>query len=148
MAYVETILQPGETVRAVGTLHWIAYAKAAVLGGVALLLAYLTSGMPGAPAFILLAWLVAAAEFLRVLIKSLTTEIAVTDRRVIYKRGLVSRHTAEMNMKEVETVNVQQSILGRILGFGTIQVRGTGEGIAPLPGIASPLRLRNAIAAR
>jgi uncharacterized membrane protein YdbT with pleckstrin-like domain len=151
MAYVDSILQPGETVRAVGKLHWIAYARAAVFAGIALLLAFLISGVPGMPggyAFVAVAWLVAVGEVLRTWIKSLTTEIAITDRRVIYKRGLISRHTAEMNMNEVETVNVQQTVLGRILGFGTIQVRGTGEGIAPLPGIASPLRLRNAIAAR
>jgi uncharacterized membrane protein YdbT with pleckstrin-like domain len=148
MAYVDEILEPGETVRVVGRLHWIAYTNGAILAVVTLLFAYFTLGLPGAYAFVLFAALVTAAEFLRALIKTLTTEIAVTDRRVVYKSGLISRLTAEMNMSEVETVNVHQTVLGRLLGFGTIQVRGTGEGIAPLAGIASPLQLRRAIAAR
>lgn len=148
MAYVNEILEPGETIRVVGRLHWIAYTGAAIYGGLTLLLVFFSPKFPGAHAFALLAALVTAGEFLRVLIRSLTTEIAVTDRRVVYKSGLIARLTAEMNMSEVETVNVHQTVLGRLLGFGTIQVRGTGEGIAPLPGIASPLQVRKAIAAR
>ena len=54
------------------------------------------------------------------------TEMAVTDRRIIYKRGLIRRMTAEMNIEKVESVSVGQSILGRILDYGTIDVRGTG----------------------
>jgi uncharacterized membrane protein YdbT with pleckstrin-like domain len=148
MAYVDEILQPGETVRVVGKLHWIAYTGAAIYGVFTLLLAYFSPRFPGAHVFILLAALVTVGEFLRALIQSLTTEIAVTDRRVVYKSGLIGRLTAEMNMSEVETVNVQQTVLGRLLGFGTIQVRGTGEGLAPLARIASPLQVRKAIAAR
>ena len=57
-----------------------------------------------------------------------TTELSVTNHRVIYKRGFIRRHTVEMNMDKVETVNVDQSILGRIAGYGTIHVLGTGQG--------------------
>ena len=77
-----------------------------------------------------------------------TTEFAVTDHRVIYKRGFLRRHTVEMNMDKVETVDVDQSVLGRLLGFGTIHVHGTGQGIENLSRVAAPLRLRNAITAR
>jgi uncharacterized membrane protein YdbT with pleckstrin-like domain len=74
--------------------------------------------------------------------------MAVTNHRVIYKRGFIRRHTVEMNMDKVETVDVDQSLLGRILGFGTIRVLGTGQGIETLNRIGSPILLRNAITAR
>jgi uncharacterized membrane protein YdbT with pleckstrin-like domain len=77
-----------------------------------------------------------------------TTEIAVTARRVIYKVGFVRRRTIEMNMDKVESVDVDQSILGRMLDYGDILVRGTGAGIEPLHNIAAPLQFRNAIVAR
>ena len=76
------------------------------------------------------------------------TEFAVTNRRVIYKRGFITRHTAEMNMDKVESVDVDQSMLGRMLGYGTIHVLGTGQGIEHLHRIANPIALRNAIIAK
>ena len=66
---------------------------------------------------------------------------------MIYKTGFVRRHTVEMNMDKVETVDVDQSLLGRVLGFGTIRVRGTGQSIESLRRIAHPIQLRNAITA-
>jgi uncharacterized membrane protein YdbT with pleckstrin-like domain len=80
-------------------------------------------------------------------IRRQSTEIAVTDKRVIYKRGLLSRHTVEMNVSKIETVDVEQGLAGRIWGYGTLLIRGTGAGFEPLEGIGSPLRIRNAIVA-
>jgi len=77
-----------------------------------------------------------------------TTEIAVTDKRVIYKRGFINRHTIEVNMDKVASVDVDQSILGRLLNYGTVTVRGTGLSFEPLRRIESPLALRNAIIAK
>jgi uncharacterized membrane protein YdbT with pleckstrin-like domain len=71
----------------------------------------------------------------------------VTDRRVIFKRGLLSRHTVEMNVGKIETVDVEQGLAGRIWGYGTLLIRGTGAGFEPLVGVGSPLRIRNAIVA-
>ena len=76
------------------------------------------------------------------------TEIAVTDRRVIYKRGFINRHTIEMNMDKVATVDVDQSVLGRLLNYGTVTVQGTGMSFEPLRRIEAPLALRNAIIAK
>ena len=85
------------------------------------------------------------------------TEIAVTDRRIIYKRGFINRHTVEMNMDKVATVDVDQSILGRMLNYGCIQVLGVGSasgnpdaprGIEKLQPVAEPLALRSAITAK
>ena len=77
-----------------------------------------------------------------------TTEIAVTDRRVIYKRGFINRHTIEMNMDKVASVDVDQSVPGRLLNYGTVTVQGTGMSFEPLRRIKSPLSLRNAIIAK
>ena len=74
-----------------------------------------------------------------------TTEIAVTDRRVITKTGFIRRKTTEMNMEKVESVDVDQSVLGRILDYGDVIVRGTGSGLAPMRNIDAPLELRNHI---
>ena len=73
------------------------------------------------------------------------TEIAVTNRRVIYKKGLIRRQTNEMNMDKVESVQIDQSILGRMLDYGNVTILGTGEGFETLRTIASPIELRNGI---
>ena len=74
-----------------------------------------------------------------------TTEIAVTDRRIILKRGLIRRDTIEINTPQVESVDVSQSILGRLLNYGTVIVRGTGGGLNPLAYVSAPLPLRRAV---
>ena len=62
-------------------------------------------------------------------IRRRATEIVVTDRRVIFKRGLISRHTVEMNVSKIETVDVEQGLAGRIWDYGTVLIRGTGLGL-------------------
>src|SRR5258707_8950198 len=87
--------------------------------------------------------LLALASWARAAIRRATTELAVTDRRVIYKAGLLARHTLEMNRSKVESVDVDQSILGRIFGFGTIIVRGTGGSLEPIRMINDPFTFRS-----
>jgi uncharacterized membrane protein YdbT with pleckstrin-like domain len=150
--YVNRVLQPEEVVVLVTRLHAIIYVRAmlhlavaAVLliaslsfsGDVrmALQIAALIFGM-----FALVSWACSA-------IRQYTTELAVTDRRVIYKAGLFSRHTLEMNRSKVESVDVNQTVLGRLLGFGTIIVRGTGGSLEPIRLIRDPLAFRSTITA-
>lgn len=71
-----------------------------------------------------------------------TTEFAVTDKRIIAKAGLISRNTVEMFLDKVESLHVEQGILGRILNFGTITIRGTDSTEEPIKNISSPLALR------
>ena len=68
--------------------------------------------------------------------------------RVIYKRGFIRRMTSEINMNKIETVEVAQSILGRLLGYGSVHILGTGRGIERLDRVADPVALRNHIVAR
>lgn len=84
-------------------------------------------------------------SFAHLMVVRVSTEIAVTTRRLVYKIGLVSRDAEEMNIDRVESVNVEQSILGRIFGYGRVVVRGMGVGELVLPTIANPVTFRKAI---
>jgi len=71
-------------------------------------------------------------------------EMAVTTKRVIVKHGFISRSTIEINLSRVESLQVEQGVLGRIFNFGTIVVAGTGASHAPIAGIANPMAFRKA----
>ncbi len=150
MSYYEKVLQPGEQVRFVGKLHWIIYKN--VVGYLLLAAVFavephiLESSDPGRMylATVLIA-LLSFLEGVRATIVQATTEFVVTDKRVIYKRGWISRRTEEINITKVESVDVDQDVVGRILGFGSVLLRGTGGSWEPLRRVADPLGLRNAI---
>lgn len=92
---------------------------------------------------ILLLVLVVGLIFLVVAwIRYRTTEFAVTDRRIIAKSGLISRRTAEMFLDKVESMNVDQTVAGRLFDYGTVTVRGTGATLEPFQSISAPLELR------
>jgi uncharacterized membrane protein YdbT with pleckstrin-like domain len=154
MRYVRRVLQPGETVVYETRLHWLIYLRA--------ILALIVCGFfiggaissAGHQNISLALWIAAAIFALLALsaglgafVRRTTTELAVTDHRVIYKTGLLSRHTLEMNRSKVESVDVNQTILGRIFGYGTIIVRGTGGSLEPMRRIADPLTFRSHITA-
>ena len=71
-----------------------------------------------------------------------STEIAITNKRIIAKFGFVKRSTVEINLDKVEALRVEQGVLGRILNFGTILISGVGSTIDPIPSIADPLVFR------
>jgi uncharacterized membrane protein YdbT with pleckstrin-like domain len=150
MSYVQRVLQPGEVVRHTASAHWIIYWPGAlcILAAIAAMIwaGYLPDRLGNWVHWLaaLLA-LVALVFLIREWFKWWTTEVAVTNLRVIYKTGLVKRTTNEMNMDKVESVKVEQSILGRILDFGTVSITGTGAGLEALPLVANPIELRNSI---
>jgi len=80
--------------------------------------------------------------FIAPIIDKYTDEFAITNKRVIIKTGLISRRTFEMNLSKIESVNVDQGILGRILGYGTIRIVGTGGTKEIFPNILRPLAFR------
>ena len=73
-----------------------------------------------------------------------SVELAVTTKRVIVKHGFISRQTVEMNLSRVESVQVEQGVLGRLFDFGTLVIAGTGTSHAPPAGIADPMGFRKA----
>jgi uncharacterized membrane protein YdbT with pleckstrin-like domain len=157
MSYVASVLQPGERIVRRGSLHWIVYAPAIELAVVAIVCAVWASTTSGFGVVMLFAatalGLLAIVSFAVAWFDRWITEIAITDRRIIYKRGFIKRHTVEMNMDKVATVDVDQSILGRMLDYGCIRVLGVGgpdsqRGIEKLQPVAEPLALRSAITAK
>ncbi len=154
MSYVKSVLQPEETVLFRSRLHWIVYVP-----GLLMLVPAAAAGIGGNYIQELdvryVCWAVGAIFLLFALLKLLaewarrvTTEIAVTDRRVIYKRGLIRRYTIEINNDKIESVDVDQTVLGRIFNYGTVVIRGTGSAIEPLCNIDDPLHFRSYITAR
>ena len=83
--------------------------------------------------------------FARMMIWMKTTEIAVTDRRIVIKRGWIKRSTEELSLSSVEEVNVKQGFWGRVFGFGELTIGGTGTGELHTPSIADPVEFRQSI---
>ena len=154
MAYIDEILEPGEKVVFKTRLSWTLYGSAILYFLVALALTAVSTAAVGlgVVAFVIVALaalsaLAALFSFLRAWFRRWTTEIAVTDRRVVLKRGFIRRHTVEMNMQKVESVDVDQTQLGRLFNYGTVTIKGTGSTLESLRMIDHPLKLRSAITA-
>ena len=154
MRYVRRVLQPGETIVYATKLHWLIYVQTillliacVIIAGAALFTSDNQSITLALEIAAIIFALLAMASGLRAFIRRATTELAVTDHRVIYKSGLLSRHTIEMNRDKVESVDVDQSLLGRIFGYGTVIVRGTGGSLEPIRNIGDPLTFRSHITA-
>ena len=148
MTYIQRVLQPGEQVRHISSIHWIMYWPGIVVALLAVVAYWLSetrllTGFWRYTAYGLA--LVAAVLLIQQWFERWVTEIAVTNRRVIYKKGLIRRQTNEMNMDKVESVKIDQSILGRMLDYGNVNILGTGEGFETLRNIPSPIELRNSI---
>lgn len=73
-----------------------------------------------------------------------TTELAITNKRVIAKFGFIGRQTIELNTSKVESIQVRQGILGRVFNYGTLVISGAGNPQAPIPGISDPMSFRRA----
>jgi uncharacterized membrane protein YdbT with pleckstrin-like domain len=92
--------------------------------------------------------LIAIVNFIPAWFRRATTEIAVTDRRIILKRGFIRRHTVEMNMQKVETVDVDQTLIGRLFNYGNVTLRGSGSTVESFRSIDAPLKLRTCVTAK
>jgi uncharacterized membrane protein YdbT with pleckstrin-like domain len=153
MRYVDQVLQPGEKILQVTTITRVGYIRGIVVLVVAFLVWYLAAlarlsaiNLAGDIAALLLAvfglYLIVSTWWRR-----FTTEVAVTNRRVIYAMGFVNRHTVEINMDKIESVDVEQDLLGRLFNYGDIAIHGTGETHELLREIDDPLDLRSHITA-
>jgi uncharacterized membrane protein YdbT with pleckstrin-like domain len=124
-SYVDSVLISGESVLHRGHVSLWPHAWKLVLGIVLLPLFGL--------GLVFLAW---------VWILYKTTEIAITNKRIIAKFGFISRSTIEINLPKVESVQVDQGVMGRMLDYGTIIVSGAGTPNLSIPGAAEPLEFR------
>jgi uncharacterized membrane protein YdbT with pleckstrin-like domain len=151
MSYLDTVLQPGEKILHRTTVSWTLYLPGLLLLILAGVIFWVLRQKLTSPLWAEIAALIIGIPALFFLAQAWfrrwVTEIAVTNMRIILKRGFIRRHTIEMNMDKVESVDVDQSLLGRIFNFGNITVRGTGSGFETLRMIDHPLRFRSQVAA-
>lgn len=157
MSYIQENLMPNEKIQFSARVHPAIFIQSAVaLAGCIIFIVYAViqamrnDPMSGIFAGFLL--LMSVAFFfasiilgLEALISILTTEFAVTNRRVIAKTGLVRRHTLEMLLPKIESVAVRQTVLGRIFNFGTVTVIGTGGTKESFRAIGEPIAVRTKI---
>src|SRR5579862_9479268 len=129
MSYYRKVLQADETVKFVGRLHWMIYRNAILAGILAAIaaVAALTQQDDTRMLILVVAGLFAIAaivSFLGAWFVRATTEIVVTDKRIIHKVGWIARRTEEINITKVETVDVTQGFSDRIFDSGTVLIRG------------------------
>jgi uncharacterized membrane protein YdbT with pleckstrin-like domain len=156
MSYVERNLIPGEKLVYRTGVHWSVLFGPAIIStliavaGIAIL-AYrddiATRGVPVEGVEITGAVLVvvSAIAFGYRVVKKNATEIAVTDKRVIIKTGLASRRSLEIMLAKVESIGIDETMMGRVLGYGTVVIHGTGGTPEPFRKIAHPSEFRMAV---
>jgi uncharacterized membrane protein YdbT with pleckstrin-like domain len=152
--YIDEILQPGEKVLYSTNAHWMFYLPA-IAAWIAALVLLILSRTTITESVILLCLSASAIVAIAALYWTLrawfhrwTTETDVTNLRVVHKTGFIKRRTFEMALDKVESVDVNQSILGRLLNYGDVTILGVGEGRETITTIAAPLAFRNSITAR
>jgi uncharacterized membrane protein YdbT with pleckstrin-like domain len=144
MSYVEKNLMPGEQIEYRANLHWLVFILPTLLLIAAIWLFFSLGGTVAK--FLALILIVGVlVTGLHALVERVTSEFAVTNKRVLIKTGLIRRHSLETLLGKVESIGVSQSILGRILGFGTIVISGTGGSKEPFHRIANPMMFRRRV---
>jgi uncharacterized membrane protein YdbT with pleckstrin-like domain len=153
--YIDEILQPGEKVLYSTNAHWMFYLPAIAAWVIVAILLFGSFAAAAIPALMLVCWASAAVVAVAALFWTLrawfhrwTTETDVTNMRVVHKTGFIKRRSFEMALDKIESVDVDQSILGRLLNYGDVTVNGVGEGREKIRTIAAPLAFRSAITTR
>ena len=139
MAYVDSSLLPDEQIVYKATLHWTIFWQCWVIiliGIVSLIFQPIVGGL-----IIFVGLLVGLRKF----IEYKTSEFAVTTKRVIIKVGVFRRRTLEVLLRQVEAISVEQTVLGRMLGYGSVTLTGTGGVREVFHNISSPLEFRRQI---
>jgi uncharacterized membrane protein YdbT with pleckstrin-like domain len=152
--YIDDILQPGEKVLYSTNAHWVFYFPA-IVAWIAALLLLIPAVQTASTELRLICLASAAVVALAALYWTVkawfhrwTIETDVTNLRVVHKEGFIKRRTFEMPLDKVESVDVNQTILGRILSYGDVTILGVGEGKETIRMIAAPLKFRSFITAR
>jgi len=150
MGYIDRNLLPAERVVYRTRLHWVEYVVkmfwfllVGIVVSAVLVIVYYKKLPPAV--FALPIVIFALIGLLVARIKVITSEFAVTNNRVLVKIGFIRRHSLEIVLPQVEGIGVDQGIIGRILGFGTIVVSGTGTTREPFIRIRRPLEFRRQV---
>ena len=142
MGFVERNLLPNEQVTYRARLHWIIY-----LTPVIVVMAAIAIALGGEGIAAIVTGGIGLLLMLPPWIKSSSSEFAITDKRVVIKVGLIRRHSLELLLQKVEGIGVDQGIIGRILGYGTITVSGVGGTKEAFQRISNPLEFRRQVQA-
>jgi uncharacterized membrane protein YdbT with pleckstrin-like domain len=150
MSYIERHLGPDESVVYTTKLHPVIFANALgwgafVLGAVTMIVLHNELRPESVRLFWLAGVAIAALGFVSPYITWRTSEFAVTNRRVLLKQGFLSVHTVELLNPKVEAIAVDQTLGGRLLGYGTLRISGTGGTIEAFSRVAQPSALREAV---
>ncbi len=170
MLYVEQSLGPNEELVHIGKFHWMytVHSFMAIVWGIVISIMVVIGGVivykqmgwfpaalpvlegvqylhPGLRIGAFLAFVLGLLSFAQMMVVKATTEIAITNTRLVYKRGLVARQVGEMSIDRIEGVNVLQTIFGRLFNYGRLAIRGMGIGEVILPPIEDPITFRQAI---
>lgn len=132
-SYIDANLTSNERVIQEAEVSWLSQWPFLLIGGFLLLV---DSGNGGFMLFLALLFIGSAV------IRVLTTELALTNKRVIAKVGFIRRDTVELRLEKVEGLMVSQGIFGRILNYGSVSVSGTGGIKTPIPFISNPTKFR------
>lgn len=135
LSYFDAVKRPDERVLFEGKIHWMVYVAPAIVATIGLL----TFNLLSAIVFILAFFL-----FVRAYNRRNTTEIVITDKRVLLKKYLFARSAQQINLSKIETVDLIQSVFQRMFGSGYIIIRGTGGTWEPIGPVEKPVDLRNA----
>jgi uncharacterized membrane protein YdbT with pleckstrin-like domain len=155
LSYIDESLTPGEVVLYRTRLHWtvlfwpllVALFFAAGAFG-ALIAAVSMSGTAGSVVLAIVGGLcavIAVSALAAGLIRRSSTEMAVTNRRVLMKSGIISRKTVELMLSKVESIGINQNMLGRLVGYGSVIVRGSGGTYELFDQVARPLEFRRQV---
>jgi len=128
MSYIEQSLSEGEKIEGIFSLHWFSWLP--LVGWSLLIFPTLGITFP-----------IAIYEFLRVR----SIEQRFTNKRVIYKKGIISRWTEEMKLGSIETVEIDQGVAGRLFGFGTVKITGRGISDVVFRGVDDPMDVKRRI---
>ena len=146
-SYTAATLQPNERPLHHTTIHWMALMPSIIGSGLALVvivpIAMFASWKDFYWAWLLVLIPIGILGSAAVTVR--TSELVITDRRVLIKVGFIQRHTFEMFISKIESVAVFQSMLGRLFNYGTVEIRGTGGSAESFATIAAPLPFRDAI---
>ena len=146
MSYLDDHLLAGEAIVYRARLHWTTFLTSIVVVLLGIGLAILLQVVQ--PAYTLAGAALAGVGLLLAIgpaIRYLSSEFAVTDKRVLGKVGFIERESAETLLSKIEAIAVDQGVIGRILGFGTVTITGTGGTQEPFPRISDPLEFRRQI---
>lgn len=142
MSYIDKGLMDGERIVYRGKLHWVVFLWPIIFFVAAIVLTIIIGGAEG---FIIGFMLITVSIFssLGSFITYKTSEFGITNKRLIVKVGFIHRNSLEVLLNEVAGIEVNQNILGRILGFGSVTISGTGGTKHPFHRIGAPLEFRS-----